>query len=564
MSHSPTAETGDEVSDYIRGWTTINRLVRRGYSWSGYERNNAFLNLGEGRFVDASFVTGFDFPDDGRAAAISDWDLDGDPDLFVTNRNTPRLRFLRNETESGGSSLWLRLVQPGGNGDAIGARVELELEGGPAPRLVRGVRAGEGYLAQASAALHFGLGNGRPKRAVVHWPRGGTEEFAGLDRGGSFVLARGTGRAAVRAPLDPVASADPSLVDAASAAWPDGERGTRIVLASSVPMPKLTVRSSAGDELTLFGVKPGSAGTGTGRPVLLNLWTRDCASCRAELADVAARFMELDESGLAFLALCVDEDADAARAAMEELGWPFAWGFAPRETIEILDALHGALLDRETPLPLPASYFIDERGNWRVLWLGRVDVEALLADRELGSATPEEMRARATPFRGRWLRPAEAVDVGFFERKLAVRGLASTAEEFSQARIQVLQTSPANLLHEFGRGALERGRVEEAIENFRRAVEADPNHFQAFFDLGFVLHQRGELAEAIAAYRAALRIDPEHQDAHFNLALAQLAREDLEGAGRELAWLREKESALAQELERAIELARAERAEKPD
>ncbi len=569
MSHSPSGKSGDEASDYIRGWSTINRLIRRGYSWSGYERKNAFLNLGGGRFVDASFVAGFDFLDDGRAASISDWDLDGDPDLFLTNRNTPRLRFLRNETESGGSSLWLRLVQPGGNGDAIGARVELELEGGPAPLLVRSVRAGEGYLAQSSAALHFGLGNGRPKRAVVHWPLGGAEAFADLERGGSYVLARGSGRAAQSsrgsrgAPRDPVSIEDPSLANTPSVSWPEGEGGTRIVLASSVPMPKLVVRSSSGVDLTLFGVKPGAEGTGTGRPVLLNLWTRTCASCLAELAEVAARRTDLEVSGLAFLALCVDEDADAARATMEELGWPFAWGFAGRETIDVLDALHGAILDRETPLPLPASYFIDERGNWRVLWLGRVDVETLLADRELAGAMPEEMRAQATPFRGRWLRPAETVDVGFFERKLAVRGLTSAAEEFSRARIQVLETTPAKLLHEFGRAALERGRVEEAIANFRRAVEADPNHFQAFFDLGFVLHQRGELDEAISAYRAALRLDPEHEDAHFNLALAELVRGDLEGVGRELAWLREKESALASELERAIELARAERPEKP-
>ena len=49
------------------------KLLREGHSFSGHERNCAFLNChpSSPRFANVSAVTGFDFPDDGRAAAFS-------------------------------------------------------------------------------------------------------------------------------------------------------------------------------------------------------------------------------------------------------------------------------------------------------------------------------------------------------------------------------------------------------------------------------------------------------------------------------------------------------------
>ena len=558
MSHSPV-RTEEPDDDYVLGWKAINRLIRRGYSWSGNERNNAFLNLRDGTFVDVSAASGFDFPDDARALAVADWDLDGAPDLFVTNRNGPRLRFLRNRAGVGGRSLSLRLVQPDGDLDAIGARVELELEDGSVQRLVRSVQAGSGYLAQSSAWLHFGLGtSGRSKRALVRWPLGEEEAFTGLDGPGSFLLERGKGRAERWTPGDSRAPlAEPTPGEEAGLALLRDPHGRRIVLASSVPMPRLSVVSSDGSSLELFGIRPGGGGTGTGRAILLELWSRTCVPCLAELSEFARARAELEQAGIAFLALSVDEDASAAREVLAQIGWPFAWASAPRETIELLDALHGAILDRDLPLPLPASFLIDAQGNWRALWLGRVDPERLAEDRELLDLLPEEMRERATPFPGRWAYPAQGADLGFFEAKLRARGFTAAADEFARARIEIVESSPAKVLHGFGRAALERGKIAEAIENFRKATEADPRHFQAFFDLGFLYQQQGELLEAISAYRAALRIDPAHEEARFNLALAFLVREDFEAAERERAALEERGSALAPELAQALEIARA-------
>ena len=105
-SQSPTTERGatgasDEKQDYLTGWAALTRLMNEGLSWSGNERNVCYLNLGDGRFVDASFVSGLDFADDGRAAATVDWDGDGDLDLWLKNRTGPQLRFMWNDLPSG-------------------------------------------------------------------------------------------------------------------------------------------------------------------------------------------------------------------------------------------------------------------------------------------------------------------------------------------------------------------------------------------------------------------------------------------------------------------------------
>ena len=92
MSQSPNELTKEAIDPYVSGWRQLFRLVRRGSTLSGFERNCAFLNTGTGRFANVSAVTGFDFLDDGRALAVVDWDQDGDLDIWVSNRTGPQVR----------------------------------------------------------------------------------------------------------------------------------------------------------------------------------------------------------------------------------------------------------------------------------------------------------------------------------------------------------------------------------------------------------------------------------------------------------------------------------------
>jgi superkiller protein 3 len=62
-----------------------------------------------------------------------------------------------------------------------------------------------------------------------------------------------------------------------------------------------------------------------------------------------------------------------------------------------------------------------------------------------------------------------------------------------------------------------RERVDEAIAQLQQAVEIQPDFAEAQGGLGAALVRRGRLDEAIAHYRKALEIDPDSAIAHANL-----------------------------------------------
>ena len=173
MSPSPAGfEDRKAVGTYAAAWAAIMSSARSGTSWSGAETNRAFLNTGAGRFADVSYISGLGFADDGRALAVTDWDGDGDLDLWAHNRTAPRLRLLRNNSPQAKRSVAFRLT--GGkrsNRDAIGARLKLSLSNGA--EQLRTLRAGSGFVAQSAKWVHFGIDSGAtPEKLLVTWPDG--------------------------------------------------------------------------------------------------------------------------------------------------------------------------------------------------------------------------------------------------------------------------------------------------------------------------------------------------------------------------------------------------------
>jgi predicted O-linked N-acetylglucosamine transferase (SPINDLY family) len=65
------------------------------------------------------------------------------------------------------------------------------------------------------------------------------------------------------------------------------------------------------------------------------------------------------------------------------------------------------------------------------------------------------------------------------------------------------------------------GRHPAAIESYRRAVTAKPDHVTALSDLGTALLAVGRSAEAREFYGRAAALEPQSAAAHYNLALAQ-------------------------------------------
>ena len=118
-----------------------------------------FINCEGKGFADNSAISGFDFPDDARAVVATDWDFDGDLDVWVSCRNAPRIRLLENRSLNKSDWLGIKLEGDGSlvNKDAIGAKVHVLTDQSDKP-IIRTVYAGDGFLSHSGTFLHFGLG----------------------------------------------------------------------------------------------------------------------------------------------------------------------------------------------------------------------------------------------------------------------------------------------------------------------------------------------------------------------------------------------------------------------
>ena len=63
----------------------------------------------------------------------------------------------------------------------------------------------------------------------------------------------------------------------------------------------------------------------------------------------------------------------------------------------------------------------------------------------------------------------------------------------------------------------ELGRLDEAEASFTKAIALKPNHAEAHYNLGNMLKELGRLDEAEASYKQAIALKPDYAEAHSNL-----------------------------------------------
>ena len=74
------------------------------------------------------------------------------------------------------------------------------------------------------------------------------------------------------------------------------------------------------------------------------------------------------------------------------------------------------------------------------------------------------------------------------------------------------------------------GKIDAAIEAFRRAISIDPQYAAAHHNLGILLRRQGQFDEAIESYTRATAIQPDFVEAHYNLGNALFDLGDLDAA----------------------------------
>lgn len=65
----------------------------------------------------------------------------------------------------------------------------------------------------------------------------------------------------------------------------------------------------------------------------------------------------------------------------------------------------------------------------------------------------------------------------------------------------------------------DRGWLDEAIKEFRKAIELDPNSAHAHDNLATVYAEKKQFREALAEYLTAIKLEPDSATAHYNLAV---------------------------------------------
>lgn len=99
---------------------------------------------------------------------------------------------------------------------------------------------------------------------------------------------------------------------------------------------------------------------------------------------------------------------------------------------------------------------------------------------------------------------------------------AGRLHEAEQAGRRAIQADPANALgHNFlGLVLAAQGKPDEAIAWFQSAVERNPDDAQAHNNLGVTFERLGRLDEAATSFRRAVQLRPDYAEAHNNLGVA--------------------------------------------
>ena len=165
--------------------------------------NAAFRNRGDGTFEDVSHAWGFDVPSVANGMAAADLDGDGDLDLVVNCLNGPALVYRNDATAP---RLRVRLKSAGPNTRGIGARVSVQVAGGPAQtqEIVAGGRYLSGDAPERTFALNpiWNRSNAAPRTLVVsvHWPSGRESRWENPPTNGPLEIVEPTGAIAARPP----------------------------------------------------------------------------------------------------------------------------------------------------------------------------------------------------------------------------------------------------------------------------------------------------------------------------------------------------------------------------
>ena len=483
-------------------------MMDAGRSFSGNERNCFFINLGNGKFADISGLSGLDFPDDGRAISVTDWDNDGDLDLWITNRTAPRLRLMRNDTKKVNSFISLRLRGNGKtvNKDAIGARIEI-INGKDSGKFkqIQTLRAGQGFLSQSSKWIQFALNETIESINIkISWTDGTVSKIEDVLPNKKYII-RQENSTAEEVKLE---SEKNNLVSSPGLKTPPSQVAR---------IPAITLFKGPTINLRKNGIEKQNNKNKSHQ--LINLWATWCAPCLQEMAHFRDHKKTLIDNEVELIAVNVDEldsqndNSKKPSDVIKKMNFPFPSISANKQLMEILQRIHDQSVGLNEPLPIPSSFLIDPNGDVSVIYKGPVNVEQIIKDLRLSSE-------------------------GFITRVKAAAKLEGSLIKNPKATQRLLEHE-ASIHRRHAINWYSAGDLRGAINHFEKANKLVPDSKQLSSQLASVYFafatqmDRQQMREtAINHYRKGLVIDPSNNAARNNLAwiLATSANQDLRNA----------------------------------
>lgn len=319
----------------------MNLIFREGFSFSGFERDALFLNLGDETFKDISGVSGLDSILDGRALVLADFDNDGDLDVFLTTIQGQGHQLFRNNV--GQDNHFVRVILEGSASgrDAFGAVVRLKTDHGIQTRIKSG---GHGFMAQHDPRLLFGLGQlDRAEWVEIRWPSGNVERFGPVRAGQTLNVRERDDREMIVTEATPM-GALPDPIGADERLW------RKLTVQPGERFPAFPV-----SELMNPDAKEKDFQPEPGARYLLNFWASYCGPCRQEMPELERLKSRFAEAGIRLIGIGLDTDFDAARDFAKQVGVTYP--------LLQVDPAHLEALFADAEILIPLSIVVDGEGR---------------------------------------------------------------------------------------------------------------------------------------------------------------------------------------------------------
>ena len=515
---------------YETGWNCLNELVREDFSWNGHEPNVFYVRTG-GRYRNFSGVSGLDRIADSRAFAVTDFDGDGRPDLFLKSRLGPQLLAFRNQSAGIRKALVFDLEGTKSNRDAIGAIVKVETEDGVSAQLLS---AGSGCISQHTKRLHFGLGDRKRALSVdVLWPSGTKQRFEALQAGFRYRIREGD---------DEVA---PSPIEAGQALASDAPpiRGRNgLVFEPTWLFDELPLPESA-EEGFLFltdGPLPDTPSNVPFRAVDLTTAPPDKGAVFA----VFRRYLFDYRSGLRLpFGMLVDKFSRVHKVYPR---------LPPRAELlrdwEVYKDRGRSIFG--SSLPFKGRYYGSPRRNRYQMgsaflqagfpqlalpYLRKAAIRSHTNHKASLAVSQIELQAGNLDEAELFLRRAQSISPNSAQVWNVVGGLAMARDDYllaSEHFDRALELSPdlPYVLVNAAQAQVRLGNAIEAEKLLRRALELDASDAEAASKLGLIMANQGRYGEARTLFQRAIEHVPDHAEAINNLAILYIQTQQFRDA----------------------------------